>query len=190
MNVKPGDIIVTESTGFVAWEIRRCQKRMGYAPDELIGTHVAVAVDCHGSLLEATGSGIDTGALSHYKNKGIKYHVLRNKAPMPKNVVEIAFQTAYEIDNKNAEKGEMKDYDYKLIAGLFFLSLGLKVKLSKWNNLSNNICSEFAIEFFNACKIITPKQDKIYWPAEFLRWKNEGFFKEIKQTTATTEQSG
>jgi len=134
---------------------------------------VAIIINENGDLLEATGRGIRYSNVKNYLLSGTKIHILRNKDPKVEAVAYMAIELSH-IDNL------FKKYDNKLILGLVLYSIGLPAKvLTVLNNKNQYICTEYVITCFEKCGIIVPKTDKLYWPAEFLRWTKEGFFKEV-----------
>ena len=171
-----GDILGVESQGFVAWEITRCQLREGFDPEAAKTTHIAVIINSHGDLLEAHGGGIRLSNIRHYDKLGWKYHILRHNTANGEDIANMAMRLSHNENFLN------KKYDFALIVGLFLISFGMPDSwLEKFNKDSKFICSEFGITIFNKLKIITPKQDKIYWPAEWIVWTREEYFTEIKQ---------
>jgi len=179
MNIRAGDIIAVEGvTGHsrVSKLIEAAQLRKGYTPEQARVTHIAICINRHGDILEAEGDGIRLWNVQRYDEEKIKYHVLRHKTADSEEITRMAMRLSHKEDFSQRE------YDFTLLIGLWFVSLGMPIKLVDFfNNKNRAICSEFALEVFVKAGIIKRKEKKLYFPAEWMVWMKEGFFKEIKQ---------
>ena len=174
-SIQAGDIIAVESRGLVAWFIRRAQRRVGFTKEQSKVTHIAVAINRHGDLLEAEGGGIRLSNIEYYRQKKIKYHVLRHVSGRGEEIADMALRLSHSPDFL------AREYDFLLIAGLLLMSVGMAAaKLSKFNNHNRAICSEFALEIFEKLGIVIPKTNKAYFPAEWKKWEGEDYFRLVE----------
>ena len=173
--MKAGDVIAVEGgIGLVSRAIEHVQKRMGFSKEHVKVTHIAFCINSHGDILEAQAPGIRLWNLAKYDKAGIKYHVLRHKTADPEELTRIAMRLSHNEDF------EQREYDFTLLVGLWLVSFQFPLKiLNFFNNKNRAICSEFVLEIFKKAGIIKPKEKKLYYPAQWLVWADEGFFTEI-----------
>jgi len=179
MNCKAGDVIAVEgvdSNGLISKLIEKSQLRMGYTPEQARITHIAICINHHGDILEEERIGVRLWNIQRYAEQGIKCHVYRHKTADPEEITRIAMRLSHNEDFSQRE------YDFTLMLGLWFVSLGMPIGwVDFFNNKKRAICSEYVLEVFVKAGIIKRKEKKLYLPAQWKVWEQEGFFKEIKQ---------
>ena len=178
MRCSAGDVIAVEGVdgnGFVSRVIEKVQLKEGYTPEQARVTHIAICINHHGDILEEERIGIRLWNLHRYDEQGIKYHVLRHKTADPEELTRIALKLSHNEDF------EQREYDFTLVIGLLLVAFGMPSSwLGFFDNKKRAICSEYVLEIFTKAGIIKIKNKKLYYPAEWKRWEEEGFFKEIK----------
>ena len=174
MKCKAGDIVAVESQTLFGKLIYRVQKRLGYTNEQARITHIAICINSAGNILEAEPTGVKFGYMQKYDKLNYTYHIYRHKSEQGDRIADKALTLAHN------EKFLPKRYDMRLIIGLWLESLGMPEKYLKiFNNPLSFICSEYVLEIFKKLGVIKPKNNKLYFPAEWAKWHDEGFFEEI-----------